>query len=172
MKPRVFIRDLSDHEQQALEDALGADHAFTRRRARVLRFSAQGLNTDEIADGLGCTRQTVRNAIHDFEERGLDSLARKPKGPQDPDRIFDEKKREALQELAHQSPRSFGKPRSTWTLSVLAEVAFEEGLTEREVSKETVRQAVLALRSSWQRAKTWITSPDPQYELKKSRETV
>jgi hypothetical protein len=33
-------RDLSDHEQQALEDALGADHAFTRRRARVLRFSA------------------------------------------------------------------------------------------------------------------------------------
>jgi hypothetical protein len=40
MKPRVFIRDLSDHEQQALEDALGADHAFTRRRARVLRFSA------------------------------------------------------------------------------------------------------------------------------------
>jgi transposase len=112
----------------------------------------------------------VRNAIHDFEERGLDSLARKPKGP--PDRVFDEKKREALQELAHQSPRSFGKPRSTWTLSVLAEVAFEEGLTEREVSKETVRQAVLALRSSWQRAKTWITSPDPQYELKKSRETV
>jgi transposase len=151
----VFIRDLSDHEQQALEDALGADHAFTRRRARVLRFSAQGLNTDEIADGLGCTRQTVRNAIHDFEERGLDSLARKPKGP--PDRVFDEKKREALQELAHQSPRSFGKPRSTWTLSVLAEVAFEEGLTEREVSKETVRQAVLALGSSWQRAKTWIT---------------
>lgn len=92
------------------------------------------------------------------------------RGP--PDRVFDEKKREALQELAHQSPRSFGKPRSTWTLSVLAEVAFEEGLTEREVSKETVRQAVLALRSSWQRAKTWITSPDPQYELKKSRETV
>lgn len=172
MKPRVFVRDLTDEEKQALGEALGSEHAFTRRRARILRFSARGLNTDEISGGLGCTPQTVRNAIHDFEERGLDSLIRRPKGPQVPDRIFDEPTRERLQEIAHQSPRQFGKSRSTWSLEVLAEVAFEEGLTERQVSDETVRQAVLALGSSWQRAKNWITSPDPQYELKKSRETA
>lgn len=172
MKPRIFVRDLSDHEKQELDEALGSDHAFTRRRARILRFSAQGLNTDEIGDGLGCTSQTVRNAIHDFHERGLECLARKPKGPQDPDRIFEERTREELREIAHQSPRQFGKPRSMWSLKLLAEVAFEEDLTERQVSDETVRQAVLALGSSWQRAKSWITSPDPQYELKKSRETT
>lgn len=172
MKPPVLVRDLSDEEKQALDDALGSDHAFTRRRARILRFSAQGLRSDRIADGLGCTSQTVRNAIHDFEERGLGCLARKPKGPQDPDRIFDEPTREKLREIAHQSPRQFDKARSTWTLALLAEVAFEEGLTERQVSDETVRQAVLALGSRWQRAKSWITSPDEQYELKKSSETA
>ena len=172
MKPPVLVRNLTDEEKEALDEALDSEAAFTRRRARILRFSAQGFRSDQIGDGLGCTSQTVRNAIHDFHERGLESLIRKPKGPQDPDRIFDEKAREALQEIAHRSPRQFGKPRSTWTLPSLAEVAFEEGLTERRVSDETLRQAILALGSRWQRAKSWVTSPDPQYALKKSSETA
>lgn len=172
MKPPVLVRDLTDEEEEALSEALDSDQAFTRCRARILRFSAQRLRSDQIADGLGCTSQTVRNAIHDFHERGLECLTPKPKGPQDPDRLFDELARERLQEIAHRSPRQFGKPRSTWTLLLLAEVAFEEGLTPRQVSDETIRQAVLALGSSWQRAKSWITSPDEQYELKKSSETA
>ena len=168
----MFVRDLTDQQHHALDEALSADSAFTRRRARILRFSAQGLPTEQIAEGLGCTSQTVRNAIHDFHNRGVESLMGKPMGPRDPDRLFDEETREALQEIAHRSPRQFGKPRSTWTLASLAEVAFEEGLTPRRVSDETVRQAILALGSSWQRAKDWITSPDEQYALKKSSATA
>jgi hypothetical protein len=75
-------------------------------------------------------------------------------------------------ELAHQRPRDFSKERSTWTLPLLAEVAFEEGLTEHMVSNETIRQAILEMGHSWQRAKDWIRSPDPQYALKKSNETA
>jgi len=49
-----------------------------------------------------------------------------------------------------------------------AQVAFEEELVERRVSGETIRATLsrlLAVR--WQRAKRWITSPDPLYERKK-----
>jgi hypothetical protein len=47
-------------------------------------------------------------------------------------------------------------------------VSFEEGLTKERVSGETIR-ATLArkLGVRWQRAKRWITSPDPEYERKK-----
>jgi hypothetical protein len=50
-----------------------------------------------------------------------------------------------------------------------AEAAFEEGLTHRRVSGETIRATLSRLLGiRWQRAKRWITSPDPLYERKKA----
>jgi hypothetical protein len=47
-------------------------------------------------------------------------------------------------------------------------VSFEEGLTEERVSGETIRATLLArIGVRWQRAKRWITSPDPLYARKK-----
>src|SRR5215212_11993417 len=49
-----------------------------------------------------------------------------------------------------------------------AQASFEEGLTRRRVSGETVRTTLARLLGvRWQRAKRWITSPDPLYERKK-----
>ena len=172
MKPPLFVRELTPEERSALEQALRSESAFTRRRAQILRFSGQRLRPRQIADGLGLSSQAVRNAIHDFHARGLESLARRPMGPKAPERLFDEDRRERLLEIAHRSPRHFGKARSTWSLPLLAEVCFEEGLTEHEVSHETIRQAIHALGSTWRRAKHWIRSPDPQYALKKNSETA
>jgi hypothetical protein len=50
-----------------------------------------------------------------------------------------------------------------------AEVCVEQGLTVNQVSLETIRQALKKLRVRWQRAKNWITSPDPEYVRKKQR---
>lgn len=172
MRPPLLVRSLTETEQAELEKALRSEEAFTLRRAQIVRLSARGRHSPEIADELGCCSQTVRNAIHGFNEDGIESLYREKPGPKDPERIFGEEKREALLELAHQSPREFSKERSTWTLQLLAEVAFEEGLTGRVVSHEAIRQAILEMGHSWQRAKDWIQSPDPQYALKKSSETA
>lgn len=168
----MVVRELAPDEQRAIENALRCDLSFTLRRAQILRLSAQGRRPRAIASVLGCAVQSVRNALHAFNERGVESLRPAPSGPKQPQRLFDDAKRERLMDIAHQSPRRFAKQRSTWTLSLLAEVAFEEGLTDKVVSHETVRQAILALGSSWQRAKHWIQSPDPQYALKKSNGTV
>ena len=52
------------------------------------------------------------------------------------------------------------------------EAAFKEGLTEKRVSGETIRATLsLLLGIRWQRAKRWITSPDPLYERKKEGAT-
>jgi len=50
-----------------------------------------------------------------------------------------------------------------------ADVSFERGLTAERVSGETIRATLERLGIRWQRAKRWITSPDPAYARKKVR---
>ena len=45
-------------------------------------------------------------------------------------------------------------------------------VTAERVSLETIRDALKRLGVGWRRAKTWITSPDPQYALKKTGVTA
>lgn len=172
MKAPLFVRQPTAEEDQALDEALRSPASFTLRRAQIVRLSAEGQRPSEIAEALGCCVQTARNAIHAFNNDGLACLTPGEPGPKDPERLFDEAKQDRLMEIAHRSPRHFGKARSRWTLSLLAEVAFEQGLTREQVSHETIRQAIQALGVSWQRAKDWIESPDPQYAIKKNSETA
>jgi hypothetical protein len=85
--------------------------------------------------------------------------------------IFDPGACESLRALLHQSPRTFGKPTSRWTLALAAEVSFAQGLTPRRVSDEAIRVALRRLGVAWKRAKHWITSPDPAYARKKNGAT-
>jgi uncharacterized protein (DUF2342 family) len=74
--------------------------------------------------------------------------------------------------MLHRSPREFGYETSLWTLEMAAEAAFEARLTDRRVSGETIRATLSRLLGiRWQRAKRWITSPDPLYERKKGGAT-
>jgi hypothetical protein len=87
---------------------------------------------------------------------------------------LDEKSAEAVRELlGHRSPREFGPDSSLWTLEMTAQVSFEEAIIQRRVSgEETVRATLWCLLGMrWQRAKRWITSPDPFYERKKDAAT-
>src|SRR5215213_1136237 len=86
-------------------------------------------------------------------------------------RAFDPERAAALRELLHKSPREFGKQSSLWTMEMAAEVSFEEGLTKERVSGETIRATLSRMGVRWERARRWITSPDPQYARKKDGAT-
>src|SRR3954462_8610865 len=184
MKP-LFVRELSDPERHALQAGLRSSDGFTVRRCHILLASARGDTTTIIAQAVGCTPQAVRNVLRAFETRGLAGGA--PPTPRPPTRpqhfgaprrphtaakIFDAERSQQLKALLHQSPRQFGKARSTWTLALAAEVCAEHGITAERVSLETIRDALKRLGVGWRRAKTWITSPDPQYALKKTGATA
>ena len=171
MKPPLFVRPLTDPERQAIQAGLRSREAFTLRRAQILLASAEGQRPSRIAAQLGCAIGTVRNTLHAFDAEGPGCLQEKKRGPRDPRPLLDEAKADPLKGILHQSPRRFGKARSTWTLDLLADVSFEQGLTPRRLSHEAVRQAVKRLGGGWKRAKQWITSPDPAYARKKKRGT-
>ena len=173
MKPPIFVRTLSKDERERLEAGLRSKDAFTLRRSQMLLASSRGDEAQQIAENLGCGEQTVRDAIHAFNERGLDALIAKSSRPRRTQAAFDEEGAEAVREMLHRSPREFGRRDSSlWTLEMAAQVAFEEGLTQRRVSGETIRATLVRLLGvRWRRAKRWITSPDPLYERKKGGAT-
>ncbi len=173
MRRPIFVRAFTDAEQHAIDGGLRSTDAFVLRRCQILRASARGDHARLIADSLGCDDQTVRNVIHTFNAHGLAVLTRRSAAPhRTPHAVFTPARREHLRALLHQSPRTFGKPTSVWTLDLVAEVAYAEGITPRQVSGETIRNALTQFDVRWKRAKHWITSPDPAYARKKSPATA
>jgi hypothetical protein len=136
-----------------------------RQRPRQLAAQDSRESRVRLADG-------VRNAIRTFNEKGLDALIAGSSTPKRVYPAFDANSAERLRGMLHRSPREFGYETSLWTLEMAAEAAFEEGLTEKRVSGETIRATLSRLLGiRWQRAKRWITSPDPLYERKKGGAT-
>jgi transposase len=174
MKRPIFVRPLSNAERETLEAGLRSPDAFTLRRCQVLLASDRGENAYQIARSLGCNPQTARNAIHAFNNKGLPQALRQgSKRPHTVHRAFQgPEQAEALRELSHHKPREYRKDTSLWTLSLAAEVSFEEGLTEERITGETIRATLARMGVCWERAKRWITSPDPEYVRKKAARPI
>jgi transposase len=171
MHPPLFIRPLSGVERASLRAGLRSADAFTLRRCQALLASDQGQDVARIARNLGCSRGTVRNALKAFRGEGLACLRAKSTRPHSAKPFLTEDHAPALEDLLHHSPRLHGKPTSLWTLDLVAEVCHGLGWTPRQLSGEAIRLALGRLGISWQRAKHWITSPDPAYARKKTRAT-
>ena len=146
--------------------------AFVLRRCQILLASARGERAPAIAGLLGCDDQTVRNVIHGFNAFGLAVLQEGSSRPHRLRTAFTEEGAERLKDLLHRSPREFGKERGSWSLELAAQVSFEQGIISAPVSDESVRRALKRLKTNWKRAKHGITSPDPQYLLKKRLATA
>jgi transposase len=172
MKPPVFVRELSAEERQALTDGLHAPEAFVLRRSQILLASSRGERAPRIAQQLGCSDQTVLNAIAAFNRRGLAALPPGSHATHTRHLAFDAAAGERLRALLHRSPRDFDLETSLWTLDLLAEISFAKGLTVALVTGETVRATLVRLGITWKRAKHWITSPDAQYQRKKGAATA
>lgn len=168
MRPRVELRNVSEEERELLESGLRSSESFVLRRSQILLASARGERVAAIARALSCNDQTVRNAIHAFNAKGVAALQAGSSRPHQTRDAFDAAALGQLKEMLQHSPRAYGKESSVWTLALAAEVSYEQGLTKTLVSDETIRRAVKRLGWSWKRAKRWISSPDPAYERKKN----
>jgi transposase len=172
MRPPIFVRSLADRERTALEHGLRAADAFVLRRCQILLASARGERAPQIAAYLGIDDQTVLDALHAFNARGLASLTKGSSRPKRTRMAFGAEQAEGLRVLLQRSPRDFGHPTSVWTVDLAAEVSAATGLVATRVSGETIRHTLVRLGLRWERAKHWITSPDPQYARKKGGVTA
>jgi len=166
------VRELTEDEQKRLKKGVRSKNPFEIRRSQIVLASARKETARQIARTLGCDDQTVRNVIKKFNTSGLDVLKAGSHRPHNISATFTPEKIERLKDILHQSPRNFGKETSLWTLDLLAEVSFSEKVAERLVSGEAIRMTLKRFDITWKRAKHWISSPDPAYQLKKSSATA
>ena len=76
MRPPIFVRPLTDAERTVLTAGLRSRDAFVLRRCQIVLASARGERAPQIAAHLGCDDQTVLDALHAFNARGLAALPR------------------------------------------------------------------------------------------------
>ncbi len=173
MQAPLLVRPLTDAEREAVEAGLRSSNAFTLRRSQILAASQRGDHIPCIARSLSCDEQTVRNAIHAFNAGGTAALTKRSSRVHTDQAAFKPAAAERLRARLHRSPRDFGQPTSLWTMELAAEVRFaKKGLTAARVSGETIRATLVRLGVRWLRAKTWLTSPDPEYARKKGGATA
>ncbi len=166
MRP-LYVRKLTTEEFETLTQGLRSPSAFTVRRSQILLKSHERQKPQAIAQALHCSDQTVRVAIHGFNEEGVACLTEKSHARHDQVPLIDAAGCARLQELVHLSPRTFGHETSVWTRPLLAQQLHKEGYTVREVSETSVSNALARVGISWRRAKKWIHSPDPHYDHRK-----
>jgi transposase len=171
MRPLRYVRRLEPEERTVLEAGRHSNDAFVLRRSQIVLASADGESVPTIARRVGRTERNVHAVLDAFEARGLACLRRRSCRPHTIHAAFPAAPAEALRALLHQSPRTFNHPTSLWTLDLAAEVSFAQGLTPTRVTGETIRATLVRLGVKWQRAKRWITSPDPEYARKQGRAT-
>jgi transposase len=165
----LYARKLTKQERSELEQGLRSSRALTLRRCQILLMSADDrFSPQQIADRLRCSDQTVRRTIHAFHQMGMACVKPGSRARKDDQRAVDDQGRARLKEIIRMSPRSLGYETSLWTLEVLAEVSFKEGLTTWQVSADTMSRTLREIGVNWQRVKHHINSPDPAYAVKKS----
>ena len=165
----LLQRSLSEEERAVLASWQRSPKRVAFLRARTILLAESEGSASEIARVLGVHPQTVRETLRKFESAGLAGVEPMPHPGRS--RIFGEPQAEVLIELLHDSPTAHGGPDERWTLATAARALARE-LGVHGVSVFTVHHLLKRRRFSWQRAKQWLTSPDPQYAFKKSGVTA
>ena len=141
-------------------------HARLRTRAQVVLLAAeQGLVAAEIGTIVRLNEQTIRRWLKRYTVEGLNGLLDVPRPGRPP--IVTPAYQQRLLQLVRQRPRSLGQPFSLWTTWRLADVLAEE--TGIRVDAETVRRHLAQAGIVLSRPQHTISSPDPQYMVKKRR---
>jgi transposase len=164
--PSVFVRALAPEEAQRLKRrAKRAKHFSTRQRAGILLAAATGMTKPQIARMWRTDDSHVRKVIHEFNERGFDSL-RPNFGGGRPRRIT-EAERERIVSVAGARPDSQGVALTRWSLRRLSDHLGEaEGV---EVSAAHLARILARAGLSFQRTRSWKASPDPDYARRARR---
>ena len=137
-----------------------------RTRAQMILLAAeQKMSAPTIAALVRETDQTVRNWFKRYEAEGIEGLKSKPQ-PGPPEKVTPDYQARLL-EVVRVRPRSLGQPYSVWTLARLADYLAEQ--TGIRVEAETVRCHLKAAEIVMSRPQHTISSPDPEYQVKKRR---
>ena len=170
MKPPLQLSPLIPEQIDELNE-LYRTTKVVRLRTRtqmILLAAEQGMTAPAIAQIVRESDQTVRNWFKRYESEGIEGLKDAPR-PGSPGKVTSEYVCQ-LVEVVRLRPRTLGLPFSMWTLARLADYMAEQ--TGIRVGAETVRVHLKRADIVLSRPQHKISSPDPEYMVKKRRSKI
>lgn len=164
---KLYVSSLSEEQKVELEALYRkTEVARVRTRAQMVLLSAEKkLKVDEIAEIVRESSVTVLRWLHRYMAEGIQGLLDAPRSGRSS--ILTDEFRKRLLEVVRRRPRSLELEFSMWTLQRLADFMAEE--TGIRVSTETIRRALAKEDIVFSRPQHTISSPDPEYQVKKRR---
>ncbi len=165
MQP-IFARKLFRTEKIELKKLLKSTDARLYKRARAVWLSAiQHLKAPKIAEIVDLHLNKVRKYIGRFNQKGIIGLYQKTSSGRPPE--IEAAQRKKIIRLLKTKPAVLGLSISSWSLRELAVIAKREQIVNN-VSPMHLWRIIKEEGYSYKRSKRWITSPDPEYEVKKT----
>ena len=138
---------------------------------KIIEFSHQGKTVSQISELLDLHANTVRSLIKKFQAHGFEGLKRKPRGkPEEKLKAYD---KAYWVDVLSQPPSSFEKlqtPDQNWTYELIQQ--YIEHYLQINVTISTIWNHLRRVGFTSGRAKLSITSPDPDYQVKRQRVDV
>ena len=166
MRP-IRVPPLKDSQRDELDQLYRTtkDPRLRTRAQMVLLSAEQARNAPEIASIVRESEVTVQRWLKRYLAEGVEGLKDAPR-PGRAATVTDLYRTELLAAVRRR-PRSLDLPYSLWTLQRLADYLAEK--TGLRLSDETVRQNLKKAGIVLSRPQHKISSPDPDYEVKKRR---
>ncbi len=167
MTAPIRVREMQPNELVELQNLYDQtrDVRLRTRTQIILLAAEQSLSAAQIGTIVRLSDQTVRRWIRRFNAEGHPGLADQPRSGA-PGQVTPAYCTQLLS-VVRQRPRALEQDFSVWTLARLADYMAEE--TAIRVSASTVRRRLKAGGIVLSRPQHTISSPDPEYKLKKKR---
>lgn len=164
---KLYVSSLSEKQKVELNELYRKTEVpRVRTRAQMVLLSAEKkLKVDEIADIVRESSVTVLRWLHRYIAEGIQGLMDAPRAGRSS--ILTDEFRKRLLEVVQRRPRSLDLEFSMRTLQRLADFMAED--TGIRVSTETIRRALAKEGIVFSRPQHTISSPDPEYQVKKRR---
>jgi len=164
---KLYVPALSAEQRVEVEELYRKTEVpRVRTRAQLVLLSAEKkLKVDEIANIVRESSVTVLRWLHRYMAEGTQGLLDAPRAGRSS--ILTDEFRKRLLEVVRRRPRSLELDFSMWTLQRLADFMAED--TGIRVSTETLRRALAKEDIVFSRPQHTISSPDPDYQVKKRR---
>lgn len=159
----IYARQVTPEEKIALETATKSTNAFTRDRAKIILLSSQRLFAKQIAEKINCEARKVRNAIKEFDKKGLMALKRGKARGAIP-KFMPATKQIILLHFSKQ-PKDFGLHFTAWTLPRFRKHLIDYKVVDT-ISIEKVRQILDEAGARLKKSKRWQYSPDKDFHKK------
>lgn len=153
-----------------LVDYAISGYFLQRRTALCVLSDARGIKWNLIKDICGVSDDILYRCRKYVENGRTDELFNRKRRKNSESELSKKKRFDTILEIVHSLPSTYNVNRTTWTLPTIRQALIDTA--DIRVSTSTISRIIRQSGLSWRRARTKLTSTDPEYKEKVKKITA